>query len=194
MSLKESVYIINLTERHERKASILLELKDRDEFRIKVISVHRHKIGAIAMLTKISKISIPTIFLSILLLLSLFSCNNTRPGLPLYNPTLIVDSVTHFWSYWYYDVNLSRNYVAFDTNNKKIPKKEFLKKLSTGNYLPLKLESEDPTTDQYQLVGIKTPVDREGRGIYRYLAFFGRINLKYFNMEGEPVPNLVFRR
>jgi len=123
----------------------------------------------------------------------MFACNKPRPGSSLYNPTFIVDSFKHFWTYWYYNVNLCSKYIVFDTNDKKIPKKEFLKKLSTGNYLPLKLKSENPTTDQFKLVGIKTPVDRESRDIYRYLAFFGRLNLKYFNLESKPVPKFSFQ-
>lgn len=143
------------------------------------------------MISKVSKVNL-FVFCFPALLLFMFSCNNSRRGGTLYNPTYVFDSFKHFWSYWYYNVNLSQNYIAFDTNNKRVSKKAFLKQIATGNYLPIKLKSEDPTSDRYRLIRIPPPVDREGEGIYRYLVFFGRLNLEYLNMEDKPVPKFCF--
>src|SRR5690625_2993599 len=124
------------------------------------------------------------------LLVLMFSCNHSSPGKPLYNASYILDTFPHFWKYWYYHVNFSRNYVVYDTTNKKIPRKEFFKKLITGQYLPLKLKSNS-AIDHYKLIKVKE-VEKK-RDIYRYLAFLGKIDAKHNNLSEKPLPDFNFK-
>ncbi len=80
--------------------------------------------------------------------------------------------------------------MAYDTNSKRIPRKEFFKKLITGQYLPLKLKSK-PSIDHYKLVKVKNVKSK--KDLYRYLAFLGRINAKRNHLSGKSLPKFNFR-
>lgn len=119
----------------------------------------------------------------------MFSCNNSRPGKPLFNAAYILDTFPHLWKYWYYHVNFSRNYIAYDSNNTKITKEDFFNKLVTGKYLPLKLKSNS-IFDHYKLIKAKN-VEKKW-DIYRYLAFLGKINAQHNELSEKPLPEFRF--
>jgi hypothetical protein len=47
-----------------------------------------------------------------------------------------------WWSYQYNEIMLSRDFVALDSNSKEISKETFLKELSEGSSIPIRLESD----------------------------------------------------
>jgi hypothetical protein len=48
-----------------------------------------------------------------------------------------------WWTYQSNTIQLSSNFIAIDDSSKIISKGEFLKKLTSGDFIPLKLQSKD---------------------------------------------------
>lgn len=63
---------------------------------------------------------------------------------PIVNPSLITKDFQSFWNYYNTYIELSSDFVALDTNSKVINKETFLKLLSSGKYLPLRLNCKKP--------------------------------------------------
>lgn len=70
----------------------------------------------------------------------------------------------------------------------KITRIDFLKKLSTGNYFPVALYSEDNYLS-YKLAVIPAKTDES---ITAYLKKFSSDQLEFCKLEGKPVPNFNF--
>lgn len=94
-----------------------------------------------------------------------------------------------FWSYWYRDVRLSEDFIPLNENDSVVSKDFFLKKVSSGGYLPLKLKSNDSSI-YYKLYKINAPVDSS---ITENIKRFGTQYYQFFQLEGKPLPgfNLV---
>lgn len=94
----------------------------------------------------------------------------------------------NFWYYWNDNVKLSRDYIAYNENNKQITKEVFLKKLISGDYLPLRLKSKDSSL----YYGIYKLNDSVNEGIPRTISLYGNLFYKYEQMEGKPLPGFNF--
>jgi peroxiredoxin len=129
-------------------------------------------------------------FYAIFLVLLLASCSGQNSfGKPEVNP---IDIQTHFmdwWTYQYNNIMLSRDFVALDANSKEITKVHFLKELSEGNYIPIRLES-DSTIFYYKLFKIDPASDTSIKATITETAFNEIQNLK---KEGEPFPEFSFK-
>jgi hypothetical protein len=68
------------------------------------------------------------------------SCQS-KLGDPEVNPNEIQKFID-WWSYQYNEIMLSRDFVALDSNSKEISKETFLKELSEGSSIPIRLESD----------------------------------------------------
>ena len=129
----------------------------------------------------------------IIILFTLFlpSCQNSIPAHegPVKDPKIILSSFNNFWSYWYNDVRLSEDFTPYNENDSLVSKDFFLKKITTGNYLPLRLKSND-SSGYYKLYKINEPVDSS---ITSEIKRFGNLYYQFFLMEGKPLPgfNLV---
>ena len=127
----------------------------------------------------------------ILFTLIFTSCKDSIPAHegPIKDPKSILYSFPNFWSYWYSDVRLSEEFVPYNENDSVVSKDFFLKKVLTGDYLPLKLKSND-SSSYYKLYKINEPVDSS---ITDEIKRFGTLYYQFFQMEGKPLPgfNLV---
>jgi len=94
----------------------------------------------------------------------------------------------NFWAYWYYDVRLSEDFVPYNEDDSLVSKDFFLKKVLSGDYLPLKLKSTD-SSSYYKLYKIKKPVDSS---ITANIIRFGEEYYQFFKMEGKPLPVFNF--
>lgn len=94
----------------------------------------------------------------------------------------------NFWSYWYNDVRLSKDFVPYNEEDSVVSKDFFLKKVLSGEYLPLKLKSND-SSSYYQLYKINDVVDSS---ITANMIIFGELYYQFFKMEGKPLPGFNF--
>lgn len=103
------------------------------------------------------------------------------------DPEYILSNFNNFWTYWYLDVRLSENFVPYNANDSIVSKDYFLRAVSTGAYLPVKLKV---TPSAYQLYKINDPVDPS---ITEEIKRFGKLYVHFFQMQGKPFPefNLV---
>ena len=107
---------------------------------------------------------------------------------PVKNPKDIVSSFNSFWTYWNKDVKLSEDFVAYNENDAIIDKEFFLNEISTGEYLPLRLQSND-SINYYKLYNI---TDVENNDIINTVKMYGEQYYKYFEMEDKPLPGFSY--
>jgi len=120
----------------------------------------------------------------IISLFILISCNNEKYRRPVENPLTIIKNFTTFWNYWNEYVKLGQDYISLKQNGNIISKDVFLKKLSTGSYLPLKLITKYES-DCYKLYSIPNTTDPY---IRTTIAAYGSRYYHYSKMEGKPLP------
>jgi len=82
-----------------------------------------------------------------LMLFSALSCKGQLPAatenITVETPAKILQGDKYFWQYLVQNLRfLSRKYLAYNASGKRISKREFLKQLTTGNYLFLQTSSD----------------------------------------------------
>ncbi|UAY56285.1 TlpA family protein disulfide reductase [Arachidicoccus terrestris] len=93
-----------------------------------------------------------------------------------------------FWNYWYDSVDLSRNFIALNTDSQQISKKVFLEKLNTGKFMPVNTGiNQDQYT--YQLIPLPEKIVTDIAGTIRQMAATA---LWQFEKEGTPLPDFDF--
>lgn len=112
-----------------------------------------------------------TCFCILLLAFSINSCKRpTHSEYALVPPGKILSSPEDLAQYWNGYMNLSGDFQSYDTLSKSIPNKEFLKLLTSGKYLPLRLSSANDSL-YYKLYPIAPTVSSD----------FGEIVASYTN-------------
>jgi peroxiredoxin len=134
----------------------------------------------------------------LLLSIFVFSCNEnskktqlTEKGQtlePKVNISELNSDYKKWWTYYSYNISLSSNFTGLNEQSDEIDKKQFLEKLTTGNYIPLKIKSEDKV-DTYKLFKLDSNADKSIRSTIKNKSL---TNLKYFKMEGLPLPEFNF--
>ena len=120
----------------------------------------------------------------------LISCNSqTKYRKPEVDPTILQQNFMNWWTYQSQNIMLSRDYIALDANSQEISKDAFLTELTLGNYIPIKLESNDDTI-YYQLFKISPKSDTSIKATIAQSAFDEKNN---FEMEGKPFPDFSFK-
>lgn len=128
--------------------------------------------------------------LTIILFLIFTSCNSqTKYGKPEVNPIQIQNKYSDWWNYQSKNIMLSRDFMALDLQSKEISKEQFLKELVNGNYIPIRLKSED-SIYYYKLFKILPKSDTSIKATINQEAFDA---LKNFEMEGKPFPKFSFK-
>jgi thiol-disulfide isomerase/thioredoxin len=130
-------------------------------------------------------------FIGIFLLLSpaFLSCKQSLPyGPPVQEPENILKDQRSFMQYWYGNLNLWEDFNALDTSGKTIFKGEFLKQVSKGNYLPLRLTPD--TSNYYKLYKINTRVDKL---ISIWLKDIGNSEYSKYQWEAKAIPAINYR-
>jgi len=105
------------------------------------------------------------------------------------DPETIVKDFNTWWSYNSQKVNLAKEYVAFDTNSKAISRAFFLKCLSSGKYIALRLMSNDSLLQQYKLYKLRSSVPKD---IQFQSEQFGNREYDKFIKEGLALPDFNF--
>jgi peroxiredoxin len=108
---------------------------------------------------------------------------------PEVDPLEIQKKFMDWWTYQNNEIMLSRDFVALDSNSKEITKEAFLKILSEGNYIPIRLQSEKEVF-YYKLFTIERTSDSSIKAVMAETAFNEIQNLK---KEGTPFPEFSFK-
>lgn len=130
-------------------------------------------------------IMIPKNYFVLFSLLFLISCQQGNSENPVADPSSVVEDQANFVKYWSSQMNLSSDFIALDTASSEMPKDQFLKQVSTGNYLPVKLKSD--TGFVYKLYKLDKPVDNYIRTL---LKSIGNQEYKNFQWESKPLPKV----
>jgi peroxiredoxin len=126
----------------------------------------------------------------LLLFLTFASCSGQNQfGKPEVSPTEIQSQYIKWKDYQRNNIILSRDFVALDSNSKEISKEDFLKALSEGNYIPIRLVS-NATLFYYKLFKLEPTSDSSIKASISEIAFDEIQNLK---KEGEPFPKFSFK-
>jgi peroxiredoxin len=102
-----------------------------------------------------NKIKYAAIFLGLLLASFNSYCQSKNYGEPAEPASVILSSVDSFYVYMEKKVNLSHDFIGLDVNENVLSKDAFLKILSSGDYLPLRLISKD-SSNYYKLYKLKS--------------------------------------
>ena len=103
------------------------------------------------------------------------------------DPTTVVKDFNTWWTYYYQQVNLSEDFMALGTDSTRMNKEDFLRELTTGKYIPIRLGVKDGESSYqlYLLHSRKTEI----AGVMKEDAL--RV-LKNYGMEGTQMPSFSF--
>jgi peroxiredoxin len=129
-------------------------------------------------------------FLALLILLQATISCSRKPnyGVPDVDFNRIKKSMSEWWVYHNQHIILSSNFIALDSQSNRINKDSFLKSLTSGEYIPLKLTSTDST--YYKLFKLDQAYDKT---IPEVIKLFAEEAYKNFKLEGKPFPKFDFK-
>lgn len=127
-----------------------------------------------------------TIF--ILTIVSYSCAQENKYGKPVEEPSAIVKNIMSFLEYRDKNINLYQEFIGLDSASNIISKEVFLKLLSTGNYLPLKLATNDSAI-YYQLIKLEDSVNID---IKTTIKYWGLQEYDYYKLEGTAFPDFKF--
>lgn len=130
-----------------------------------------------------------SIIFLLLFLVSASIFGQAKFGNPEVDPIQIQNKFSDWWTYQSKNIMLSRDYVALNTDSKEISKETFLNELTNGNYIPIRLKSED-SIYYYKLFKIQPNSDTSIKATINQEAFDA---VKNFEMEGKPFPKFSFK-
>ena len=131
---------------------------------------------------------ITSITLFALLLLLLACSEKTRYSEPAIKGESLEKDFKTWWTYYKKNINLSSDFVGIDDAGKPIGKADFLQKLKTDEYIPLKLVAKDSLT-YYKLFRLNPNADK---GIRNAMQQSATVYLDHFKKEGTPFPPFQF--
>lgn len=119
----------------------------------------------------------------------LISCSQSSNYIgPVIEPGKIAKDMMS-WLYYERDyMRWSADYEALDPSLNEITKGEFLKRLTTGDYLPVKIRTRDSSL-YYQLYPLDGSEDKE---IGEVISNKAQLVYQYYKMEGKPLPKFHF--
>jgi thiol-disulfide isomerase/thioredoxin len=106
---------------------------------------------------------------------------------PNIDVNLILIDFSKWWNYFNSNIDLSSDFIAYDQAYKEIDKAQFLDKLKTGKYIPIKLKTVNPLQDYYQLI-----INNNNSDIKRSIIAEATTVLFYLNRVGTKFPNYNF--
>lgn len=126
----------------------------------------------------------------LLFLAWIFASCNQKPeyGGPIAEPAAVLKDVMSFWTYRARNVKLYEDFTALDTASNIIPKDIFMKSLSTGKYILLKLTSKNASS-YYKLYPVNKSVDSDTKKIIKN---WGLQEYNYYKVEGTEFPDYTF--
>lgn len=90
----------------------------------------------------------------------------------------------NWWNYQNENIELSLIFKSFDEKNKEITNIEFLKKLESGNYIPINIKKGD-IIDDYKLLPL---TDQANNDIRKTIKQIASKQLNYLSKEGKLFP------
>jgi len=112
----------------------------------------------------------------------------TKYGNPEVDPIQIQKTYTDWSAYQSKNIMLSRDFVALDILSKEISKESFLDQLANGNFIPIRLKSDD-SIYYYKLFKIQPKSDTSIKATINQIGFDAYKNYK---MEGTAFPHFSF--
>lgn len=109
-------------------------------------------------------------------------------GAPEVDPGVIQSKFEDWSAYQSKNIMLSRDFVALDVASQVITKDAFLNALTTGTFIPIRLQATD-SLYYYKLFAIAPTSDSSIKATIAQLAFD---EYAHFKMEGEPFPAFNF--
>lgn len=125
----------------------------------------------------------------IILLIFLIITSGYGQSNPEVDAIQIQKTYTDWSAYQSKKIMLSRDFVAFDSNSKEISKESFLDQLANGNYIPIRLKSDDAVY-YYKLFKIQPKSDTSIKATINQIGFDA---LKNYKMEGKAFPEFSFK-
>lgn len=129
-------------------------------------------------------------------MLLLVTCSNNHSTneknivlVPIKPTANILFSFNDFSNYWSDMVRLSENFKAFDVDSSIISKKQFIQKLISGKYLPLRLEANNNDSAYYKLYRLDASVNKD---IASTIVDLTMVYNHLFQMQGKVLPDFHF--
>jgi peroxiredoxin len=107
---------------------------------------------------------------------------------PKIQPEILTSDTKKWWTYHVNNITLSSAFEGLDENSEPINKLNFLEKLITSDYIPLKLKSANHTLI-YKLFKLETVGATDIRSIIKNVS---KIELKHYKMGGKKMPDFNF--
>lgn len=130
----------------------------------------------------------PNLLAFIIALASVWNAAAQKPLRPQVDPLTVMKNSTNFLYYYQDHVHLSEDFTAYNQQNKKISKLQFLQALTSAKYLPLHLTSA-PGTWAYKLYPFTGHYNKESANI---TAQFAGYELDHYKCEGKKFPAFKF--
>ena len=130
-----------------------------------------------------------SISIFIAFLIFTISSAQTKFGNPEVDPIQIQKNFGEWSVYQSKNIMLSRDFVALDVISKEITKESFLDQLTNGNFIPIRLKSDDSIYN-YKLFQIDPNSDSSIKATINQIGFDA---LKNFKMEGTAFPKFSFK-
>lgn len=122
-------------------------------------------------------------------ILSLMACSSkTDYGQPNANYKNLEKDFRTWWTYHENNIILSSNFIAIDNFSNRISKADFFEKLTSGDYIPLKLNSKDSLI-YYKLFKLDEDSNSE---IRQQIKRSSTANYIHFKAEGKTFPKFQF--
>jgi peroxiredoxin len=128
--------------------------------------------------------------LTFMMTIALMVCHSQAQNQPNVDVKNLVKDQATWWAYHTSSkIALSSDFSATDDESKPISKDVFLSKLTTGAYIPIKLNSND-SLERYQLYKLDETADK---GISKTIQSISANAYKNFKMEGKAFPSFRFK-
>lgn len=109
---------------------------------------------------------------------------------PEVDPLAIQKSLAIWQDYQDHHIMLSMSFTSLDDHAQTISKELFLNKLTSGDYIPVRLITGDNQKNIYQLYKVAPTSDTS---IKAYMASLAFNELQNYKMEGKPFPKFNFK-
>lgn len=129
------------------------------------------------------------IYINTFLLILNFCSAQNKFGNPEVDPIQIQKNYTEWSVYQNKKIMLSRDFTALDSSSKEISKEAFFDQLANGNFIPIRLKS-DNSTYYYKLFKILAKTDTSIKATINQIGFDAYKNYK---MEGTVFPKFSFK-
>ena len=124
-----------------------------------------------------------------LIIIELFSCLSESNYKQAFNPEAITKDFNTWWAYNSDKITFAREYETFDADFKSISKDKFFQSLMTGDYIVVKLLSNDTLAQHYKLQPLSSSA---AENIRQTSVDFAEREYQKYKMEGMQIPDFNF--